>query len=394
MHLDPLMPLFVGVALSIVAICLVLRALRQPTVIGYLAAGVIMGPHCLGLLNDTGSMERLGAIGVVMLLFFVGLEVSPPRLLARWRVAIIGTVLQILASVACAWLLGLFLDWPVSRSILIGFGISLSSTAVVLKLLHQWREIDTDVANDATGILLTQDLAIVPMLIILAFMGDETPSLPHVTMQVIGGLVFLLLSAWIIKTRKFQLPFHDRIKDDPEIQVFVALGLCLGLALITALLDLSSALGAFVGGMLVASLRETHWVRQSLKSFEIVFVALFFLSVGMLVDLEALLEHWGVVAILLAVVIATNTGINAIVLKALGLTWRKSLYVGALLSQIGELTFLLAAVGRNNGIINEFGYQLLILLVSLSLFVSPFWVGLVKRLTRESVSMTVPASSD
>lgn len=383
MHLDPLMPLFVALALAIAAMGLLLRTIRQPAVLGYLLIGVLAGPHGLGLITEVSAIERLGAIGVILLLFFVGLEVSPPRLLSRWRIAILGTGLQVVASVGSVWILGLILDWPFPRIILIGFGISLSSTAVVLKLLHQWKEMDSEIGNDATGILLVQDLAIVPMLIILGFLGNQSPSPSQITVQVLGGLVVLALSAWLIKSRRFQLPFHASIRDDAELQVFVALGLCFGLALITGLLQLSVALGAFIGGMVVASLRETHWVQRSLKSFEIVFLALFFLSVGMLVDLEFLWQEWKALTALLGLVILTNTGINAVILKALGSNWRQSLYIGALLSQIGELSFLLAAVGRNGQIISETGYQMLIVLISLSLFVSPVWTALLRRLTRQ-----------
>lgn len=392
MHLDPLMPLFVALAFAMASIGLLLRTIRQPAVLGYLLVGVLAGPHCFGYIIEVSAVERLGAIGVILLLFFVGLEVSPPRLLSRWKIAILGTGFQILASVGCTWILGFILDWPLPRTVLVGFGISLSSTAVVLKLLHQWKEMDSDAGNDATGILLVQDLAIVPMLIILGFLGNQRPSLTEVGVQLIGGLVVLALAAWIIKSRRFELPFHSSIRDDVELQVFVGLGLCFGLAFLTGLLHLSVALGAFVGGMVVASLRETHWVQKSLKSFEIVFLAVFFLSVGMLLDLEFLRREWRVLTALLGLVILTNTGINAIILKVLGSSWRQSLYIGALLSQIGELSFLLAAVGRNGEIITEVGYQTLIALISLSLFVSPIWASIMRRLTGERPTRVPTAS--
>ena len=160
MHLDPIMPYLVSAILAVLLLGLLLRALRQPYVIGYLIAGIILGPHGYALITDSELLSRLGAIGVVLLLFFIGMEVSPRKLINNWKVAFLGTLLQIFISVGCVWPLGLFLEWPVSRIVLIGFVISLSSTAVVLKLLQDWKEFDSKVGQNVLAILLAQDSAV------------------------------------------------------------------------------------------------------------------------------------------------------------------------------------------------------------------------------------------
>ena len=162
MHMDPLMPYLSGSILAIVALGFLIRRLRQPLVIAYLVAGVVLGPHGSGLIPAGAVLDRLGALGVLLLLFFVGMEISPAALLARWRVALIGTALQVAISVASVAAVGSFLGWEAPRIVLLGFVLSLSSTAVVLQLLRQRAGEDSEVAQDVTAILLAQDLAIVP----------------------------------------------------------------------------------------------------------------------------------------------------------------------------------------------------------------------------------------
>lgn len=379
MHLDPIMPTLVATLMAILVIGLLLRRIRLPHVIGYLLTGIILGPHGLALITDETILSRLGAIGVVLLLFFIGMEVSPRRLLASWKVAIIGTLFQILVSVGCVWVLGEWLDWPTARSILVGFVISLSSTAVVLKILQEWGELDSDVGQNVLGVLLVQDLAIIPMLIVIGFMGGEPPTLGNIILEISGGLLILGLFAWLIVKETIQLPLGNWLRDDHEMQVFAAFIICFGLALLTGLMGLSTALGAFAAGMLVASARETRWVHHSLEPFRVVFVTLFFVSIGMLVDPLFFVHNWRQISLLVIAVYLTNTLLNALILRLLGDDWRTSLYAGALLSQIGEFSFVLAAVGLQAGIITQYGYQVVIEVIAITLLLSPFWIMLLKR---------------
>jgi CPA2 family monovalent cation:H+ antiporter-2 len=378
MHLDPILPYTVGALLAILLLGLLLRSLKQPHVVGYLIAGVILGPHGIALVQDEATLSRFGAIGVVLLLFFIGMEASPRKLIENWKVAVLGTLLQILISIACVWPLGLFLDWPVERIILIGFVISLSSTAVVLKLLQDWKEFDTKVGQNVLAILLAQDLAVVPMLIILAMFGDSSAEHGNIFLQVGGAVLIAVIVGYIAVKNTIHLPLSRILGEDLEMHVFAALAICLGLSLLTGLAGLSTALGAFVAGMLIGAAKETRWVHHSLEPFRILFVALFFVSIGMLVDLGFLLSHWYQVSALILLVLITNTFINGMVLRMLGDNWRDSIYAGTLLSQIGEFSFVLAAVGIQAKIISDYGYQMTIVVISMSLLVSPAWIMLVK----------------
>lgn len=375
MHLDPALPTIVGALLAILLMGMLLHRLKQPHVVGYLITGIILGPHVVGLISDQSLIERLGAMGVVFLLFFIGMEISPKKLFATWRITVIGTTIQILISIAFVWFFGEWLGWPLSRSILLGFVISLSSTAVVLKILQDNNELETDTGQNVLGILLFQDMAIIPMLIVIGLMSGSEPDPRQVVLQVIGGILMLALMAYLMRKETIHLPLAKWLKGDHEMQTFAALAVCFGLSLITGLFGLSTALGAFIAGMLVGATRETKWVHTSMEPFRVIFVALFFVSIGMLVDLNFVQDHWFQIGALVIAVIITNTFINAVIIRFLGDSWPDSLYSGALLSQIGEFSFVLAAVGMQSNLVSNYGYQLTVTVIALSLMISPAWIA-------------------
>lgn len=215
-------------------------------------------------------------------------------------------------------------DWSLARIVLLGFVISLSSTAV-------------------------------------------------------GATLIVGLGGWLATRERIHLPFSDRLRRDHELQVFAALLSCFGLAFLTGMLQLSTALGAFIGGMLVATARETDWVQHNLEPFRTLFVALFFVSVGLMIDPVFIANHWREIGLLVVAVLITNTFVNAGILRSLDISWRRSLLAGAMLSQIGEFSFILAAAGRQADIITDYAYQTTIAVISISLALSAPWIALVRR---------------
>lgn len=380
MHMDPAMPQAVGAMLLILLTGMLLKLLKQPHVVAYLVAGIFIGPWGLGLVTDAETIGRFGALGVVLLLFFVGMETDASKLVANWKLAIFGTAFQVALSLACVWVLGVLYDWSLARTVLIGFVISLSSTAVVIKLLQDSGILASKVGQGVLGVLLAQDLAIIPMLITLGLLGSGEVDPMHLVKQGIGAVLAAVLFGVIVSRKQVHLPLSRWLKEDKELQLFAALGICFGLALITAWFDLSTALGAFIAGMLIGAAKETQWVHHTLESFKVLFVAIFFVSVGMLLDVKFLFSHLPQVCLLVAIALITNTFINAIILKIAHYNWRDSLYAGILLSQIGEFSFVLSAVGWQSGIIDGYGYQLALCVISLSLLVSPIWISVGRKL--------------
>lgn len=386
MHVDPLIPPLVGVVTVILALGLMLQLFHKPQLVGYILAGIIIGPGGIGLITEQSTIEHLGAIGVTLLLFFIGMEISPGQLVKGWRIAVLGTLFQILVSVGLTWVIGIWLEWSMGRIVLLGFVISLSSTAVVLKLLKDSQELSTKAGENVVLILLAQDLAVVPMLIVVSLLSGESPQSGELIKQVLGGIAVTALAIYIITREKLSLPFSRQIKKDHELQIFAALLICFGLAFITGMLGLSGALGAFVAGMIVATAKETEWFHHALEPLRVVFVALLFVSIGMLIDPGFIAKHALQVLLLVVGVLLTNTFVNAGILRALGDDWNNSLYSGAMLAQIGEFSFILVSVGLQASLVTQFGYQMTIAVISLSLMLSPIWISGMKRMTRFSSS--------
>ena len=258
----------------------------------------------------------------------------------------------------------------------------------MLKLLQETGEANTHVGRCVTGVLLVQDLIVIPMLITLGFFGAERPTLGELGLQLAGGTGLVLLVVWA--HRRGGVPLIDErlsAHHDEEVRVLGALLLCFGLAALTGLLGLSSALGAFVAGILIGASKRTGWIHAHLAPFRVVFVGAFFVSVGMLIDIRFLVTEWKAALALLVAVFVTNTFINAVILRFLGDTWRDCVYAAALLAQIGELSFILAAVGYHAEMIGEYAYQLTMITIALSLTLSPAWILAMRRFTGHKLPM-------
>ncbi len=381
-NLDPSLLIFVIICFSALAVAIVLRFFRMPSVISYIVAGMIIGPYGFDLIKDQDMITTLGNFGVVLLLFFVGMEVSIKDMISRWKVSVLGTVMQIFISVAIVFLLGRWLGWPIGRIVLLGFVISLSSTAVVIKILESKKEIQSRMGQDVLGILIVQDIAIIPMIVILGLLGGNGIDYKEISLQVIGGILAIASMIWVLRKKNVRLPFGSKFKDDPELQVLAAFILCFGIALLSGFFHLSAALGAFMAGVFLAHAKETEWVHKSLSSFKVIFLALFFISIGMLINIEFFFSNIWLILIVLFLIFLTNTLINVFIFRWHGRSWCESFYGGSLLSQVGEFSFILAAIGVQAGLILDFPYQITISVIALSLIVSPMWIGIFSRIKR------------
>lgn len=374
------MNLLLAISLAIVIIGLILRKFGQPYIIAYILSGVVLGPHGLGMVQDISFAQRLGDIGLIILMFFIGMEISLPDFVKRWRIAFFGTGMQVVFSLILTFTLGYFLGWPINRMILLGFIISISSSAVVIKLIETLKDPKATVNQNVISILLTQDVLIVPMIIVITILSGDTLNTHEITMQLIGGALIIGALVFLFKKKQIRLPFEETLKNDHELQIFGALLACFGLALVTSLFELSASLGALISGMFIHASKSTKWLHDSLHSFRVVLVSVFFVSVGMLIDVDFLIENAAIVTLVVLAAYLSNHGINTIALKSLGSDWREAAFGGALLAQIGEFSFVLASVGLSHDIITNFTYQLTIIVIAITIFISPFWIAMTRRL--------------
>lgn len=386
MNLDPSLLLVAATAFALTVLGVLFRYLRQSVLIAYLLAGVLLGPHALGVFDDPTVLTPLADMGLILLLFFVGLEVDLGLLSTQWRIAIVGTTLQTLISVGVVWIVGDFLDWPMARIVLMGFVIALSSTPIALRFLSDRGLLSTRTGVNTLGILVAQDLLSIPMLIILRAFEGESLSATLLTLQIASGLAVVGIIILAVRHAGFRIPLVRHIEASRELQVLAALALCFGTALITGLMQLSSVLGGFVAAILIRLSGSLSWVRATLEPIGFTLIAVFFVSVGTLIDLEfSFVEFWPVIG-LTVIALLLNTLVNGATLLILGENWRDALVVAASLAQLGEFGFVLAGLGLATGVISETGYQYVLTVTALTWIVSPPWVLLIIRLTKNGQS--------
>jgi len=383
MHGETLIPLYTIIIFSILLIGLIFKTIRIPYVVAYLFVGILLGPHGIGFVQDTVLLNQFEMVGLIFLLFFVGMEISLEELLRSWKVPVIGTFIQIVTTVGIVFLLGTLFDWKFIRVLLIGFVISISSTAVVIKLLNEWKQNDTHVGRNVIGVLLVQDIALVPMIILIDLMQGKDMPVKDLVLQLVGGALIVLMVIFLLRKKEIHLPFLRYFEDHKELQIFAALAICFGMVMATEFFKLSAFLGAFIAGIYVRATRETDWIHITLEPFYIFFVAIFFVSVGMMLDLNFVLENWPVILFLVGLVFIFNTAINTGMMRMLGESWKNSLLGGAMLAQVGEFSFVILAVGEKNGIVSDFTYQTILALITLTLILSPWWISMFKILTAD-----------
>jgi CPA2 family monovalent cation:H+ antiporter-2 len=350
--------------------------------------GMAIGPHGLGLIKEIEAIEILAEIGVMLLLFTIGLEFSLTRLREMKRLVLIGGGLQVAVTVLAAAGAAYLFGREVSQAIFFGFLVALSSTAIVLKTYVERNEVDAPHGRAGVGILLFQDITIVLMLLMIPVLGGQGGSSVTTIILSLGGsliaLILIILGAW------FLLPkFLSRVVQfrSPEVLLLTVVLLCLGMSWVTSHFGLSLALGAFIAGMVLADSEYSHQVTAEVLPFRDVFNSVFFVSIGMLLSLGALVASIGTVLILVVVLIAGKALIIWAIVRLLGLPQRVAVMVGLGLAQIGEFSFVLARAGQTSGLLPEDDYQKFLAASIISMIATPFLIAVAPRLGFASQSM-------
>lgn len=359
--------ILLGLTAVVVFLC---HKAKVPAVTGFLLSGLLAGPHGLSLIHAPGSIEALAELGVIMLLFTIGLEFSPQRLKKIRKFFLVGGSLQIALTTGVIFLLMALTGQSLPASLLYGFLVSLSSTAVALKLLQERNEANTPHGNMAIGILLFQDLAVVPMLVVIPLLASAAGSsgLRHFLLKAIllagaalgTALLLPLLTALIVRSRL------------RELFIIFTLFLCLSWAWLTYSLGFSLALGAFIAGVLISTSDWRFQMASDIMPFKEVFNGIFFISIGMLLDLSFAWRHAGSVLAITLAVIVLKALILFLLARILRYPSRQALLVAFTLFQIGEFSFVLARAGNRYGILPSSHFQTFISIAVITIFVTPF----------------------
>ena len=380
-HTLPVFEELLLLLLASVPIAFLFNRLRLPTLVGFMITGVLIGPYGLGLIREAEAIDFLAEIGVVLLLFTIGLEFSLRRILEMRRLVLFGGGVQVGLTVALVAALAHLLGRPAGQSVFFGFLFALSSTAIVLKSYVERAEIDAPHGRAGVGILLFQDLSIVPMMLLVPVLGGgEGVSTARVALTL--GAAAAALGLIIVTARKV-VPYvlrHIVSLRSPEVFIISVVLLCLGTSWLTSQFGLSLALGAFIAGMVLSESEYSHQIVADILPFRDVFNSVFFISIGMLLSVSAL---WADLPTVLAWVGALVVGKALIVLAAvrlLGYSLRVALMAGLGLAQIGEFSFILAKTGLGAGLLDGGDYQRFLAASILSMIATPFLIKAAPRL--------------
>ena len=367
------------VALGALIFGLFLEKLKQPAIVGYILAGVALGPAGLSLVSARDGIEVLAEMGVLMLLFIIGMELSLRAFLRIWRVAVATTVVQITASTGVMLGISHYTDVSWQLALLLGFVVALSSTAVAIKILADIGELRTKVGQITVGVLIAQDIAVVPMMLTIGALGGDGFQVAQIPVMIgsvvfLGGLIF-----YGGRDKKIPLPFAQVISENEELAPIAGLAFCFGCSAIAGLIGLSAAYGAFIAGLIIGNSHARQRMLSSVLPIQSVLMMVFFLSIGLLIDLHYMWANIGMVTTLFLLVTVFKTLLNVGFLRLVGQPWSTAFLAGVSMAQIGEFSFLLAVVGISAGVLDEEGRRLIVSVTVLSLALSPLWVITARR---------------
>lgn len=358
--------------------------LRQPPLVGFILAGVALGPTGFGFIADSANVTLLAEMGVIVLLFFIGMELSIRAFILSLRQALLVAGGQIGVSVGVALLIAAISGKPLAEGLILGFVVALSSTVVAMKMLDDRGALRSETGRIAVGVLIAQDIAVVPMLILVTSLGGADSGEIGVlqiavkmllAIGLLGGLLW-----WLGRRGKLRLPFSEAIQDKVEILALGALAVCFSAAALSGVAGMSPAYGAFLAGIVIGNSTLRSRVIPVIEPIQSVLLVAFFLSIGLLIDLTFMAEHLFLVLSLAIVVIAAKTVLNIALLRRTGSPPQVALVAGLSMSQIGEFSFVLAAAGLSAGALDLDAYRIAIAVTALSLLVSPLWVSIMHRL--------------
>jgi len=359
------------------------RMMHLPPMLGYLAVGILIGPNALGLATESGATHSLAEFGVVFLMFSIGLEFSLPKLMSMRRIVFGLGMAQVALTVVATMLFGwgihfilpsnIHLGWQASFAL--GGALAMSSTAIVVKMLTERLELESEHGRNIVGILLFQDLAVVPLLILIPALAENPKDLPATLawagLKASVVLVLLLFIGQKIMRKWFTIVVKRRSQ---ELFMLNLLLITLGAAWITEQAGLSLALGAFVAGMLISETEYKHQVEEDIKPFRDVLLGLFFITVGMLLNVRIVLENWWLVLILLAGPVLLKFALIAGLAKLFGAGTGTAMRTGLALAQAGEFGFVLLNVVGGMQLVDPFVVQVVLASMVLSMLLAPFLI--------------------
>ncbi len=372
MHLPLLQDILILLGFSVIVV-FILQRFHLPSILGFIITGIIIGPYGLSLINAVDEVEIISEIGVILLLFVIGMELSLKQLASMRKTVFIGGLLQVGLSVIVATLIYKFLGFAWNEAVFVGFLFSLSSTAIVLKILQERNEISAPHGRNALGILIFQDIIVVPMLLVTPIMAGQSDDIGMavLTLLIKSGLVIVItyISARYLVPRLMHLIARTQNK---ELFLLTTIAICIAITFLTSEAGLSLALGAFLAGLIISESEYSHQATGTILPFRELFTSIFFISIGMLLDLQFFMENALVVLPLVIVVFILKGTIASLATAILKYPPRTVLLTGLALFQIGEFAFILSKVGIEAGLLSDEMNQYFLSVSIVTMLLTPF----------------------
>ena len=356
----------------------VFNKIKLPSIIGFLITGIIIGPFGLRLIDDIAGIQFLAEIGVAFLLFTIGIEIQLSRFLRHLTEILLTGGLQILLTFIVGMFIGLAMQLSLSQAIFIGFILAHSSSALVLKILKDRSDEDSPQGRISIGVILLQDVMVVPMMLLIPFLaGSSGPDAWTIIWKLFKSTLIIVV---ILVAARYVIPFIlERLvnMNMRDVLVITSVVITMGIAWITESLGLSLAIGAFLAGLALSDTEFTHQIISDINPFRDVFLSVFFVSFGMILNLNFLRENTAYILLISLIIILIKSVIVFGLVRLLKYPVRVALLSGVILSQIGEFSFVLASQGFKNHIISDHIYQSFIGASVLTFIVTPLFVSLV-----------------
>ncbi len=371
-------------------VLILFQRVKMPTIVGFFITGMIAGPQILRLVQDTGQIRLMAEVGVILLLFTIGLEFSTERFGEFKRTALLGGALQILLTIIIVLILLVNSGLGLGKTLFIGFLVSLSSSAVVLKVLQDSNQIESPHGMVSTAILIFQDLAAVPMILFVPILAGVNVGAYSLFSVILKGALIVVLS---LLAARYIVPtiLHTVTKTKSrELFLVTVIFICASVTWLTSEAGLSPALGAFIAGFMVANTDYAHRTQGIILPFEEIFLSFFFVSLGMLVDLKFLFANYAPILAAVALVIIIKFLINNIVGFLLGYSIRIMVLMAIMLSQIGEFSFIISEAGLRYGIIDNITFQGLLLVSIVTMALTPFMIMASPRIAEHFMRFPLP----
>lgn len=385
------------VVLTALGLGLVFIRMGQPPIVGYIITGVILGPSCMKLIHDRDSIQILSELGIIFLLFAIGLNLSFEKVKHIWKQSLGVNIVSGGVFFSAFYVVGKVLNWDINMVVMLAFCAMCSSTAVTMTSLKRADALDSEVGDYTIGMVIIQDIVALLMVIAIKFLGtssNPTVSGDEMQVKILLFAVLILAALFIQKHKNIINKLLVYIKSKEEILAICTIAVCLSGAVLSITAGFSPAFGSFIAGLILGNSVLKEELKSATSIMEETLLMVFFLSIGLLVDTSFLFANMFIILTYVIFIMVGKTGLSIAVLRLFKFEVKDAFFISVLLGHLGEFAFVLINEGVRNSLLDKYSTDLLINITAVSLFISPFWLVIAERCRKITDHIAVNSSLD